>query len=378
MVTFQDYINHLKTSRIRKPLVKLEILRSEDETPVREVISELKTGGSLNESEKNGVRKSLSLEVDNSSKEFFPSLDSRIWVGQKAKLYVGYEINGENYFIPKGIFVYDNPTVNDDLSVDINMVDKFSLIDGSIAGTLDKILIIPISTTLGNALRTMMTISQDSKPIVIDTDLDSQVIPYQIIIEEGEPLGDGIIKLAEAFSCNVYYNDNGNLVFEKDIEDSSKGSVWEFNADSVDEINYVGGNIQQNFDKVKNAITVIGDNIAGQTFRFTLKNEDLLSDTSIPNLGVEILEVIKDDIIYSTALCEQRCIYELRRKTNVNLSGRIDSIALPHIKEGDVITLTDSRLNLFKKRLLVDSINTSLDSGFEMSLSLLDVFDANI
>lgn len=378
MTTFNNYIDALKNDNIRNPLIKMEFLRQEDETPLKEIVTEIRISGTLNISNKNGVRRSLGLELDNTDQQFFPSLDNNIWVGQKARLSLGYEINGENFFIPQGVFVYDNPTINSDGSIDVNMVDKFSMLDGSIAGIIDTVLIIPISTTLGTALRTIMTISQDTKDILIDSSLDSEVIPYQILKEEGATLGETIIELAQAFSCNTYYNENGNLVFERDVDDTSKGAVWEYNADNEDEKSYQSGDIEYNFDGVKNVITVIGDNIAGQIFRATVKNEDLLSDTSIPNIGVEILEVIKDDIIYSNELCRQRCIYELRRKTNVNVSGRISSMLLPHINIDDVILVTDSRINLFKKRLLVNSISMSLSNQFDMSISVVDTFSVEI
>jgi hypothetical protein len=377
MISFQDYLDFVKNNRIRQPLVKFEMLRKEDETPLREITSKLRLEGSLNISNGNGVRRTLDISFDNTLNEFFPSLDSGIWVAQKGRLSLGYLINGEEYFIKQGTFVYDKPVVNPDNSVKVSMQDKFSLLNGSLAGKIDFTLVIPSSTTLGTAIRTVMSISQDPRDVIIDTTIDSENIPYQIVKEEGSNLGEILIELAQAFSCNVYYNTGGSLVFEKDSKDSSKGSIWDFDADSEDETNYVSGNTQYNLDEVVNSITVIGDNISGVTVRKNVQNNDLLSDTSIGNLGIEILEIVKDSIIYSVALCEQRGIYELKRKTNVLTQGNITSMILPHLDVDHVVTATDSRQDANGKRILLDRITMPLTNS-PMSLTVVDTFDIDL
>ena len=52
------------------------------------------------------------------------------------------------------------------------------------------------------------------------------------------------------------------LVFEKDILDSTKGSIWTFKSDQY-EVNYIGGNSTYKFSDVQNDVLVIGDNING-------------------------------------------------------------------------------------------------------------------
>lgn len=381
MANLQDYLNFVENNRNRRPLVKLEILRQEDESPLKELVTELRLDGSLNVDNSNGTRRSFSATLDNALNQFFPSLDSGIWVGQKVRLSLGYIVNNEEYFIRQGVFVHTNPTSNPDKSLRINANDKFSLLDGSIAGVIDSLLIIPASTTVGNAIRSVMLLSQDPKSdeIIIDSSVDSEVLPYQILKEDGQgTIGEVLIELAEAFSCNVYYNENGNLVFEKDTSDSIKGSIWEYNADSENEINYISGTVTYDFENVKNSILVIGDNINGQIFRAKVQNNDLLSPTSIANLGLELLETVKDDIIYSTALCIERGKYELKRKTNVSLDGRFDSVILPHFDVDRVIEVTDSRLNLTKKRLLIDSISMPLNNSSSMSITVVDTFDIDL
>lgn len=378
MISFQDYLDFIQNSRTRFTLVKFEILRQQDETPLKEITSKLRLDGSLNIKNTNGIRASLGVTLDNALNEFFPSLDSGIWVGQKARLSLGYVINGEEFYLKQGTFVHSKPTVNPDKSVRLNMVDKFSLLDGSASGILDTILIIPALATLGNTIRTIMTISQDVQDVLIDTNIDSIVIPYPTIKEEGSTLGEILIELADAFSCNVFYNENGNLVFEKDTPDSTKGSIHDFDADSDDETNYQEGNTEYNFDEVVNSVTVIGDNVNGLTFRANVQNNDLLSDTSVENLNLEILKTVKDNIIYSIPLCIERAKYVLKRLTNVLTQSRISSLPIPHLTVDKVVTVKDSRLDFIKKRVLIDAISIPFNNSSSMSLTVMDTFDIDL
>lgn len=376
-VTFQDYINELKNSRVRQPLVKLEFLR-QDETPLKEVVTDLRLQGSISIQNKNGVRRSMDMTLDNTLKQYFPSLDSSIWMASKVKIYLGLMIGGESYFLSQGVYVMNNPTTRDDLSTDLNGLDKYSLLDGSLGGELQNTIIIPNTTSLGNAIRTVMTISQDDKPPIIDISIDSESIPYDIIHEEGSTIGDILEELAFAFSCNVYYNEDGYLVFEKDTSDSDKGSIWNFDANSDSETNYQDASTEYDLSKVYNSFLIIGDNINGNIVRATVKNEDLLSNTSIPNVGFERVKVIKDNIINTVFYAEQRGIYELKRATNVLTSSRLSCVPIYHLDVDKVIRITDDRQNMTDARKLIESITIPLDNSGDMSLNVVDTFDINV
>lgn len=371
MATLQDYLNEIKkTSRFN--LVKIELLRS-DETPLREIVTELRLDGTLNIKNRNGVRRNVNLTLDNTLKEFFPSLDSGIWVAQKFKLYLGLLINGEEFFLPQGIFVYEDPDVGTDGSVRISASDKFSLLDN---GKLEFDTILTVGTTIGDAYRLLLSLTTDPKPPIVDSSLEGLTLPYDIIKESGDPIADFFTEIAFAFSANTFYNNDGFLVIEPDTKDSEKGSIQSFDGDSRTEVNYIDGNVKYDFDKVKNRIKVIGDNVNGTIVEATVSNNDLLSPTSIPNLDGEVLlDVIKDDIISTVAYAEQRAIYELKRKTNVSTEIRVNSIILPHLEVDKVVDINDSRIDFVKKRMLLDSITMPLNNSSNMSFIGLETFD---
>lgn len=378
MANLQDYLAEIKKTS-RKPIIKIEFLRSQDETPLIEFKSELRLDGNLNIRNRNGVRRTVSLSIDNVLKQYFPSLDTGIWVAQKFKLYMGFEINGQEFYLPQGIFVHGNPTVNRS-AVRLNASDKYALLDGSMGGELDFDVIILNSTTFGNAVRILMTLSQDPKgqSVIITPALDAEPVPYDIIVESGDTIASAIEKLASAYSANVYYNEEGFLVIEADIPDSDKGSIWDFDADSEEETNYQDGSTEYKFTDVYNSCKVIGSNINGTTVIATVKNEDLLSDTSIPNLGFERILVIKDNIIYTVPFAVQRAIYELKRATNVLSQSRLVSLPLFHLDVDRVVTVKDSDINFNKKRVLLNAITIPFNNSSSMNMTVVDTFDIDL
>lgn len=375
MVTFQDYLNEIEKS-VRSPIIKIELLRA-DESPMSEVISDIGIDGSLNIQNNNGIRRSVGFSLDNYYKNYFPELDSPIWIGKKFKLYMGYRINGEDFFLPQGVFVMDDPSVDSESNtIHVSAIDKFGLLDGTLGGELDSILIINAGVTVYNAVKSVMLLSNDTKPIIIDTAVASSTLPYQIIKETGDTIGSILVELANAFSCNVYYNENGSLVFEKDISDAIKGSIYDFTVDES-EVNYSGGNTRHKFADVFSACLVIGDNVNGLIATGEVLNNDLLSDTSIPNIGYKRTLVIYDDIIYNSTLAIERAKYELKRASVVGTEGGLTCVQMYHFDVDRVIRITNDRLNFIGKRTLINSINIPFDNS-NMSLQLVDTFETTL
>lgn len=375
MVTFQDYLDALNSNE-RRPIMRLEFLRRDTETVFKEVTLDLRLEGSLNINNKNGVRRSMSLTLNNATKQYFPDLDSGIWIGRKVKLYLGLLINNEEYVFPSGIFVMDDPTITSDGDVSLNTIDKFALLDGTLGGELDSILIINAGTRLDVAVRSIMTLSQDNKSPIIDTTVASLTLPYQIIHEEGSTLGSILEEIAFAYSCNVYYNEEGTLVFERDIPDNTKGAIWKFDVNS-DEVNYMGGSVKHKFSDVYNTVLVIGDNINGAIARGRVSNNDLLSPTSIANVGFERVMVVSDSIINTNALAIERAKYELKRSSQLLTETPIQSAPIYHLDVDRVVSVTDGRLDFDDKRSVVNSISIPFNNN-PMSIGLVDSFEVTL
>ena len=126
-----------------------------------------------------------------------------------------------------------------------------------------------------------------------------------------------------------------------------------------------------------NKIIVIGDNINGSIIRAELENNDLTSDTSIPNVGITRSKTIYDDIIYTIPYGLERCKYEMKRCNNVMTDGSHDTIPLYHFDVDKVVKITYDNLKSVEERNLIESISIPFDSSV-MNLRLAKTFDIDL
>ena len=383
MLTLNDYINNLEKS-IRHHVLKIEFLRDEDESPFYTITQDynsqdIRTGGNITTQNGSGKRRAISLVLNNMDGKFLPDIDGYLGIQRKIKLYLGEVINNEIIYFPKGVYVMENPNVTSkpsDAYITLNCNDKFSLLDGTNDGELDYIWVINSGTNLKTALQTLLTDAGETKPIIFDSYYDSVTVPYTIIKEEGQTYGDIILELADFLSANVYYNEEGFLVFEKDYSDSIKGSLYDFDDSLNKGITYMSSDITYNFSDVYNSVLVIGDNVNGNLARYVVENTDLTSSTAIGNIPKRTL-VVYDDLISTDALAEQRGIYELKRVTKVLINGSMECGVMYHLDVDGVITLTDAHHGFNRKRLVIEGISYNFGSN-TITLNVADSFELNL
>lgn len=373
MATINDYFSKLRT-RYRHPKIKLELLHREDESVYKSITSDLvNASGSLRISFENGLRRHLDLTLKNTSGEYLPDIDG-LWIGSKIKLWLGEEINGEDFWFPQGVFVLNNPDAESYLSsklLRIKAVDKFGMLDGTVGGELNSTMIIPVDSNIYAVLREILNgtstqdLPVDIKTPVLDQAFINEVTPYTLRKEVGDVLASVILELQGMLSANVYYNVNGEMVFEQDYNDDTKGSLWDF---SVSEFNYLGATRTYRFDEVYNAVRVIGDNVDGDLALYEARNENLASPTSIPNLGYQRTLLIEDSVINTDALAEARAKYELKRVTALYSDISINAVPMYHLDVDHVITVTDPALGLNRTRLLIKDITIPLSHEGQMNI----------
>jgi hypothetical protein len=373
MATISDYYAKLRT-RYRKPKIKVELLHREDESVYQSITSDLiNASGSLRISNVNGLRRYLDLTLKNTGGDYLPDIDG-LWLGGKIKLWLGEEINGEDYWIPQGVFVLNNPDAESYIGskvLRIKAIDKFGMLDGTVGGELNSTYIVPVSSNIYTVLRELLNgtstndLPTDIRSPVLDQIYASEVTPYTLRKEVEDVLGNVIIELQGMLSANVFYNVNGEMVFERDSDDSTKGSLWDF---STEEFNYLGATRTYKFNEVYNAVRVIGDNVDGDIALYEAQNINLVSPTSIQNLGYQRTFIINDPIINTDALAEDRANYELKRKTALYSDISLTVIPMYHLDVDNVITLTDASLGLNRDRFLINDITIPLTIGGQMTI----------
>lgn len=367
-VTFQQYLNYLQTSPILRPRVKLEFLRA-DET-VDTVITEDILSGNLVINRNNGTRRTVNVEFKNTNGYFNPDR-YRVWINKKFKLYLGYNINGEDFLLPQGVFVLDNPSYSSSPSgctATISGSDKFILLNGETGnGIFNDIYEIPVNSNTLTAIRNLLTIFKDPKsPILQDT---STLTPYTFRKNIGDNCGDMLNEFAYMLSRNIYYDVEGRFNYKDDVDDNIKQSLHDFNY-GYDKYSYLGSNYEGRFADVRNVVKVIGNNNTGTNVSFTAKNTNLLSPTNIyvDGIGEKSFTPQFRTELSTVAQCQALAEYILKRVNALNASVTIESVPMFHLDVDEIITLTDKFYQFQKQRFLINSINIDLKIGGTMSI----------
>lgn len=376
----QTYYDGLKAS-IQQPIVKIEILRN-DETIINVITGDiLNDGGNLTVTRQNGIRRSVEFSLINFTGNYIPYIDGSIWIRQKVKIYFGLKINDLDYWISQGIFILDNPTAISETTgsiVNIKALDKFSLLDGTLGGELDSNLVYPAGTRVFDIICNVLSLAGElPNHFVIDVDVTNQTISYPIEKTYGDKLGDILIEMANMLSKEVFYDINGNLVFQNPVDPLTCSSIWDF---GTTECNYLGSSQEYKFSEVFNAVLVIGDNSSGQIYSYEAVNTNINSNISVNNLGFKRTKVITDTNIGSLVLAKNRAIYELNLLSMLQSSIKISIIPMFHLDVGNAITLTDPHIKLNRQRFLINGISVPFKIGEKMTLdgTIINNFALNI
>lgn len=364
----QAYYDQLK-SGIQQPIVKIEVLRN-DESVINVISGDILNGsGNLTITRQNGIRRSVEFTLMNITGNYIPQMDSSIWIRQKVKIYFGLKINNIDYWISQGIFILDNPIVISETAVstvNIKALDKFSLFDGTLGGEIVSNLVYPAGTKVFDIIRNVLSLADDiPNHYIIDFDVADQTISYPIEKTCGDRLGDILIELANMLSKEVFYDIDGNLVFQRPVDPQACSSIWDF---GTTEHNYLGSSQEYKFSEVFNAVLVIGDNSSGQIYCYEAVNNDIKSNISVNVLGFKRTKVITDTNINSLALARNRAIHELNLISMLQSSIKISIVPMYHLDVGTVITLTDPSIKLNHQRFLINGISIPLIIGDKMSL----------
>lgn len=376
MANFSDYIAVLKSGVIR-PRIKIEWLRP-DET-VESILTSDILGGNLTINRSNGVRRAIDFTVKNSP-ELLPNIYG-IWINKKIKLSLGVICSdGEDFFIPQGVFVIANPTYISSPSgseVTFTAIDKYSsLLGESGSGILKDIYQINNGTLVNDGIKALLLAFNDN----ISPNLypNSITFPYTIRKGQEETIGSMLQDICMFTSYNGYYDTNGVFTTRPDVDDINKGVSWEFGSDG-DSFTYLGSSVEYRFNDIRNMVICIGANINGTIVKGIAKDEDLTSPTNVFVMG-EIPFVMQSDYLQTDQQALDLAKFMLKRKKVVNQFVNITSIPVYHLDVDEIVTVTDSNLGFDRSRLLATSINMSLEFGGQMTTTcvLADEIDFTI
>ena len=380
----QKYISLVHNQAIR-PRFRLSLLY--DNESVKQDISEylIADSGRLQIEYAQGERRSLNFSLDNSSGIFTPTgINSAIWVNTKFKLELGMETSsGDIIWNSAGIFVIGNPQAireGAQTTIDIQCYDKFALLDGTLGGTLEATYEIDSGETIYNVI--VDTLLQDngnghpidSKQIFFDTSLINEKTKYTISKSANESYGDMLIELANMIACDIYYNENGNLVIQsgiKDISQVNKPTLWTY---KDTEYEYISGNINYDFTSVRNRVTVVGCNVNSNNgiYVAVAENTNPRSSTRIDLIGIKDY-YLEDNNIYTQALAQDRADYELNKLAIVQQTIDIGSTFMIHLDVNNCVALDDDFFDYFDERFIIQSISIPLSINSQITIECTNI-----
>ncbi len=268
----------------------------------------------------------------------------------------------------KGIFVLTDPEAihrGADKTVSLQGLDKWSLLDGTLGGTLTETYQIPSGTNVGTAIRAVLEVAGETK---FRFDACSTTTPYTITKEPGETCADLIKELALIPSYELFYDTEGYAVFRLIIDPVNKPVAYDFSVGGTFRKLYVSGRYKPEWSKIKNLLKVIGysDSATGITYTGTAQdnNPNSPTNTATPPTGIGIkAQVITDTNLTSNALCVSRADYELKKNLKSWHRTSVSFDFAPFLQEGECIQLEDVDAGIADAKYEIQAITEPLGLG---------------
>ena len=366
MITYEEALRNPS----REVLYKLEFCDSNGITI--QAVESKEIDGSISIQLKNGIRRTCNITLDNSSGMFTPSYDGLVSINNTLKLYTGLVVNGVDTYVQRGVFYFGNPrmTVNNSgqKTIELEAYDTYSLLDGTISGTLGYQYIVPTGTLVSEAVTQTLLDAGIISPILIYP--TTKITPHVLSISAGGSYSEILIGLANMMSWDVFFDQYGVFRFQPATEETTQAEVWEFSAINSWENTYLSGIHNFEWNKIRNYVSVVGDNINGFIVKATAQNDNIFSDTYIGKIGQRTV-VIDDQQISTLIEAQDRADYELRVQTNIQESVDMECVPVDIINEGDIVLINDPDNALNRDRYLVSTINFPLKNGGTMQCNLV-------
>lgn len=374
--TIEQYIQYVK-GNMRKPIYKVEILRKEDETVMQVIEGEIiDNSGSVTNTLNEGVRRTCNFTLQNYENQYGDFINN-LSIGDKFKLYLGYNIDGIDKYFPQGVFVFDDPSMvsnQAERQIELSGTDKWSMLNGQNGGILEGTYVITAGTKIGDLIRRTLRLDIVGDPIepAIDKDIANMTITYDITKNAGETVSDVLLEAALNVSAYIFYDENGRLQVYPVDNDMFKAPAYTF---SKNEYNYLNATKQYQLNKIYNSVLVIGENIQNSNTPIVYEalNNDLADPNSIPNVGFKKVKKITEYTkgIDTLEKAQARGNWELKKTKAKTSSVDISCLALYHLDVNQVVILTDSYLNSTDERFLINSIELPIGVDIQSTINLV-------
>lgn len=356
--------------------------------------------GSLSVNLQNGIRRTASATLYNGNGEYDFDVN-HLWFGTKIRLQMGILFpDGEQYLIPQGVFYIKNPEeafMPNQRTIKLSLVDKWSMLDGTLGGNLDGIYEIPIGTNIFSAIDSLLKDGQgngykyddsvavytsyyNGKTQTLPDGTTASLIqtPYTARFDSfGQSIANIILELNGMLAGWIGYDATGSLRLDPsqdDILDINKPVLWTF---KPTEKQFLGATYTIKNEDVKNEIIRVGQALDGGYAQVGAKaqNFDPKSDTNINIIGRKI-DRKEQPNYYTNDICASLAEFELKRNTILKKSVTIRSTQMFHLQENNLVTIWRPDKEGFPyERHLINGFTIPLGETGEMTINATSVSD---
>lgn len=390
-LTFYDYLEAVKKP-VLVPCLKLEWLNSDDSIAYEITTDLYNTNGTLNVTNQSGCRRTFNLQIHNVDGKYDIDVN-KVWLGQKVKLYLGLYIDGTPYLIQQGVFYLTNPTDIMNTSqncIQLNCVDKWSYLDGTLFGNLDGIYKIPVNSNIFDATKSLLLTDRgngvplDSTKPNISSFFNTKMTalsngelvsvlktPFTATVDKGQTFADVLLQFNTMLAGCIYYDTVGRLNIEpneQDLLDKDKEILYKFDQNNCD---ILGKSQDFRFSEVYNDILCVGATTNGYLAKGRATNTNIKSDLCVQRIGKKT-KVFEDTNYYTDDLCQDWANYLLRENTILQTSISLQTIPLYHLDVNKLITITNTKYHLKEEKFLINSLSIPLGLG-QMTISAASI-----
>ena len=353
--------------------------------------------GQLTVNLQNGQRRTASVTIANTNGEFEYEY-GKLWFGQEIALDEGLILpDGTEYYIQQGVFLINDPTNDvrpEGNTMQLNLVDKWSNLDGSLRGKLEGTYEVPVGTNIFTPITALLSEDRGNgqpldnvTPIYTDYyNNKTQIVsgstvsmvnsPYTLTVDAGSTKADVILGLVGMVNGWVGYDPSGALRVDPsqdDIADIDKPVSWEF---GTDETTLLGMSYTIKKSEVYNDIIIVGaamDNGTQPMARAT--NYDPTSDTNVNIVGRITYREEQSGFATQTQ-CRDLAVWKVKRMTVLQKAVTISCSQLMHIRENELVTIkrTDKK-DCPVERHLIQGFSRPLLGTAQMTINAVSVVD---
>lgn len=378
---FNDYLANLQSTTLR-PISKMEFLNWDGTVAFAVSSFDYLVGGTVSVHYQDGCRRTASVTLDNWAR-LYESNINKIWYGQQIKISAGLLLeDGTPYYIPQGVFYITNPRVvfnPSERTTTLELSDKWCVLDGTIAGNLDGIYILPVNENIFEGISALLKLDRgdghpfDNMEPLLDSyymntystlwdgrSVSNILVPYTSRINYTQTYADVLLEMNTMLVSTMGYDIAGRLVVQSaqaDLLDSNKPVVYHLRADDGSLIEF---DKSTSYETIYNEVVVIGANINGRIARGIAQNKNPFSPSAIGNSFTKRLTE-EQPKYYADRDCQVLAEYRLKQYTAAQDAVSVTCMPLYHLRENQLVQITVGEVQPIP--YLVNGFNLPLGNG---------------